>query len=110
MRIKALSDGGSQRSYISKRFRNILSPDIIDKETIKITSFNNNNSKEEVSDSVKLSVKTEKGNKSIEAFCISPLWLSLKNQSRCEFCEIFKNTYFYRAPLLAASPDSGTRS
>ena len=73
MRIKALSDGGSQRSYISKRFRNILSPDIIDKETIKITSFNNNNSKEEISDSVKLSVKTEKRNKSIEAFCISPL-------------------------------------
>ena len=23
----------------------------------------------------------------------------------CEFCEIFKNTYFYRAPLVAASED-----
>ena len=21
----------------------------------------------------------------------------------CEFCEIFKNTYFYRTPLVAAS-------
>ena len=27
----------------------------------------------------------------------------------CEFCEIFKNTYFYRTPLVAASVSSSSQ-
>ena len=80
VRIKALFDGGSQRSYVSKRVQNILSSEIINKEKIKINTFNNNNSKEEIRDYVKLFVKTGKGNKSIEAFSISLICLPLKNQ------------------------------
>ena len=65
---------------MSKRVQNILSPEIINKEKNKINTFSNNNSKEEISDYVKLFVKTEKGNKSIEAFSISLICLPLKNQ------------------------------
>ena len=65
---------------MSKRVQNILSPEIINKEKIKINTFSNNNSKEEISDYVKLFVKTEKGNKSIKAFSISLICLPLKNQ------------------------------
>ena len=32
-------DGGSQRSYASKRVQNILSPEIINKEKIKINTL-----------------------------------------------------------------------
>ena len=60
VRIKALFDGESQRCCVSKRVQNILSP--INKQKIKINTFNNNNSEEEISDYVKLSVKTETGN------------------------------------------------
>ena len=80
VRIKALFDGGSQRSYVSKRVQNILSSEIINKEKIKINTFNNNNSKEEIRDYVKFFVKTGKGNKSIEPFSISLICLPLKNQ------------------------------
>ena len=54
--------------------------EIINKENITINTFNNNNPKGEISDYVKLSGKTEKGNKSIEAFCISLICLPLENQ------------------------------
>ena len=70
VRIKALFDSGSQRSYISKRVHNILSPEIKNKEKIKANTFSNNKSKEKISDYVKLSVKTEKENKSFEAFSV----------------------------------------
>ena len=100
VRIKALFDGGSQRSYVSKRVQNILSSEIINKEKIKINTFNNNNSKEEIRDYVKFFVKTGKGNKSIEAFSISLICLPLKNHKICstklpasqkfEFCR-FRN-------------------
>ena len=40
---KKLFDGGSQRSYVSKRVQNILSPEIINNEKIKINTFSNNN-------------------------------------------------------------------
>ena len=70
VRIKALFDSGSQRSYISKRVHNILSPEIKNKEKIKANTFSNNNSKEKISDHVKLFVKTEKENKSFEAFSV----------------------------------------
>ena len=66
---------------MSKRVQNILSPEIINKEKIKINTFSNNNSKEEISDYVKLFVKTEKGNKSIKSFSISLICLPLKNQT-----------------------------
>ena len=39
VRIKALFDGGSQRSYVSKRVQNTLSSEIINKEKIKINTF-----------------------------------------------------------------------
>ena len=32
---------------------------------------------------------------------------SLAQVSSCEFCEISKNTFFYRTPLVAASDQSG---
>ena len=80
MRIEASFDGGSQRSYVSKRVQNILSPEIINKEKIKINTFHSNNSKKEIRDYVELSMKTEKINKSIKVFCISLICLSLKNQ------------------------------
>ena len=74
VRMEALFDGGSQRSFV----QNILSPEIINKEKIKINTFSNNKSQEETSDYVKLFVKTEKGNKSTEAFFISLICLPLK--------------------------------
>ena len=58
------------KEVVSKSVQNILSPWIINKEKIKTYTFNNNSSKEEISDyensvTRKLSVKNEKGNKSI---------------------------------------------
>ena len=52
-RIKSLFDRGSQRSYVSKRVQNILSPEIISKERIETNAFNNNSSKKEISDYAK---------------------------------------------------------
>ena len=104
VRIKGLFDGESQRSYVSKRAQNILSPEIINKEKIKISIFSNINSKEEISDYVKLFVKTEKGNKSIEAFSISLICLSLKNQP----VKFAQQTYTHLKNLNFA--DSGTGS
>ena len=77
VRIKALIDAG----------QNILLPEIINKEKIKINTYNNNNSKKEISDYVKLSVKTGKGNKSIEAFCISLICLPLSAENLTDFFE-----------------------
>ena len=73
VRIKALFNGGSQGSYVSKRVQNNLSPKILNKEKIKDNTCNKDSSKEEISDyersvTRKLSVKTEKGNKSIKVF------------------------------------------
>ena len=53
VRIKSLFDRGSQRSYVSKRVQNILSPEIISKERIETNAFNNNSSKKEISDYAK---------------------------------------------------------
>ena len=54
------------KEVLSKSVQNILSPEIINKEKIKTNTFNNNSSKEEMSDyensvTRKLSVKDEKG-------------------------------------------------
>ena len=54
------------KEALSKSVQNILSPEIINKEKIKTNTFNNNSSKEEMSDyensvTRKLSVKNEKG-------------------------------------------------
>ena len=54
------------KEFFSKPAQNILSPEIINKEKIKTNTFNNNSSKEEMSDyensvTRKLSVKNEKG-------------------------------------------------
>ena len=54
------------KEALSKSVQNILSPEIINKEKIKTNTFNNNSSKEEMSDyensvTRKLSVKDEKG-------------------------------------------------
>ena len=53
VRIKSLFDRWSQRSYVSKRVQNILSPEIISKERIETNAFNNNSSKKEISDYAK---------------------------------------------------------
>ena len=92
VRIKALFDSGSQRSYISKHVHKILSPEIKNKEKIKANTFSSNKSKEKISDYVKLSVKTEKENKSFEAFSISLMCLSDSNEIRTHSHLIRKRT------------------
>ena len=45
VRVKALLDQGSQRSYLSQRIKSILDLDAISKENISILTFGNPNSK-----------------------------------------------------------------
>ena len=78
MRINGLFDGGSQRSYVSKRVLSGLPLKIINKERIEINVFNSNNFKKKFLDYCELFLKFKKGNQPINAFFIALIWLPLK--------------------------------
>ena len=81
VKIKALFDSGSQRTYMSNRVRKILNLKTESTETMSINTFGNTTSKTSLVDQVKFLIKT----KSHKSFCLQALsvpliCLPIKNQ------------------------------
>ena len=81
VRVKALPDQGSQRSYLSQRIKSILDLAPISKENISITTFRNLNSKKSTLEKVCFNLKNESEKTfPIEALSTSFICLPIKTQ------------------------------
>ena len=81
VRVKALPDQGSQRSYLSQRIKSILDLTPISKENISVTTFRNLNSKKSTLEKVRFNLKNESEKTfPIEALSTPFICLPIKNQ------------------------------
>ena len=81
MRVKALLDQGSQRSYLSQRIKSILDLAPTSKENISISTLGNQNSKQSTLEKVCFNLKNESEQAfPIEALSTPFICLPIKNQ------------------------------
>ena len=81
VRVKALLDQGSQRSYLSQRIKSILDLDPRSSENISISTFGNPNSKQSTLEKVCFNLKNESEQTfPIEALSTLFICLPVKNQ------------------------------
>ena len=81
VKIKALLDPGSQRTYVTDKVKRILNLEVETKEQMSINIFGDKNSKEEVLERVSLNIKSKQNRFPIDALSTKFICSPIKNQS-----------------------------
>ena len=107
VKVRALFDSGSQRTFISERVAKILKLTSEGKENISLNTFANSVSKDSLVDRVKLNIlpRVDNENKSFEisALCLQLICLPLKKQP----LNYFQNLPEFAELNFAATEDTG---